>query len=216
VTDLESTRQAIWTGIGWTGGSVARFGTLVRPWEAASSPRLGPSSTNESTMYRTGHYGAALLAYAPIVAVLLATGFRTLALLGAPVAVALATLPDYDLRVPFLDHRGLTHTVWFAIAVGVTGGLVAGLAGNSQGPVAAIGLGIFGFVVGTVSIGSHVAADALTPAGVRPFAPLRSRHYSYSVTTAKNPIANYALLGLGLIAIAGAFVLGNRIAAGLP
>jgi inner membrane protein len=67
-----------------------------------------------------------------------------------------------------------------------------------------------------VAIGSHVAADALTPAGVRPFAPLTSRKYTYSVTTAKNPVANYLLLALGAVAAAGAFVLGNGLADAIP
>lgn len=167
-------------------------------------------------MYRTGHFGAALLAYAPVAFVVVAWGFRTLALLGGLVAIGLATIPDYDQRVPFVDHRGPTHTIWFALLVAAVLGIAGGVAGNARGTAAALGLGAFGFLVGFVAIGSHVAADALTPAGVRPFAPLRSTHYTYAVAKAKNPIANYALLALGAVAAVGAFVLGTRVAEVVP
>jgi len=93
---------------------------------------------------------------------------------------------------------------------------IGGLAGRSAGLATTLGLAAFGFLVGVVAIGSHVAADALTPAGVRPFAPLDSRKYTYSVTKAKNPVANYLLLALGAVAVAGAFVLGNGLADAIP
>lgn len=163
-------------------------------------------------MYREGHVGAALLAYAPVGFVTAAVGFRFLALIGGVAAVGLAMLPDYDQRVPVVDHRGPTHTVWFAVAVGVVGAIVGGAVGSSTGVVASIGLAVFGFVVGAVSIGSHIAADALTPAGVRPFAPVRTRRYTYDVTKAKNPIANYALLGIGVVAAMVGVGAGVRVA----
>ena len=120
-------------------------------------------------MYRKGHVGAALLAYAPIAAVVVAIGFDGVAIGGGAVAVGLASLPDADQRVPFISHRGVTHTVHFAVGIGVLLGLGGGLVGASGGPVPAIALGAFGFVVGTVTLLSHVAADALTPMGVEPF-----------------------------------------------
>lgn len=52
------------------------------------------------------------------------------------------------------------------------------------------------FTVGTGTIGSHIAADALTPAGVPPWQPVDDTHYSLDIVQAKNPLANYALLGL--------------------
>jgi len=155
-------------------------------------------------MYKTGHYGAALLAYAPLGFLAVVAGFRDLAVLGGGLALALATLPDVDHRVPGISHRGVTHTVWFALAVGGTVGALAALLGAGRGPLAGTGVGVFGFAVATASILSHLGADALTPMGITPFAPLRDAHYTYDVTPAKNSLANAALLGLGVAATVAA------------
>ena len=159
-------------------------------------------------MHREGHVGAALLAYAPVGALTLALGFGTLALLGAGGAVVLAMLPDYDQRVPGLEHRGPTHTVWFALAVAVLGGL----AGAEHGLLSALALAVWASV-GVATVGSHILADALTPAGVRPLAPYRDDFYCYDLARARNPLANYALLALGMLAAGAALALGNLLAA---
>lgn len=164
----------------------------------------GKAST---TMYRLGHYGAALLTVAPLGGGLIAVGFAEVAVLSGAGALALAMVPDLDQRLPLVSHRGLTHTVWFALVVGAA---VAGLA-LAILPVADIVAGSVGFLVGAGTIGSHIAADALTPAGVRPWAPLDNTSYSAEVTTAANPLANYALLGLGVAAVAVAAWLGAQV-----
>jgi len=164
-------------------------------------------------MYQYGHYGAPLLAYAPVGLVVAATGNADLALLAALATVALSTVPDVDHRLPLLEHRGATHTVWFALVVAIATGVLGSAVGTQQGPLAAIGLGALGFVVGGLAIGSHVAADALTPSGVEPFAPLRPDWYSFDVVRAKNPVANVVLLGLGIVAAVIGIGVGVRLAA---
>ena len=164
-------------------------------------------------MYRNGHYGGALLVYAPVGAIVFGLGYPTLAALGGAIAVGGAMLPDLDQRVPLIAHRGITHTLWFALlAGGVLGGLGV-FVGLEQGPTAAARLGGFGAVVGVVTIGAHVLADALTPMGVRPFAPLSRRKYTLGLVRADNTIANYTLFALGVAAAALAFVGGNALAA---
>ncbi|MFB6219587.1 MAG: metal-dependent hydrolase [Halobacteriaceae archaeon] len=154
-------------------------------------------------MYRTGHYGVALLVYAPVGVALLAAGRSDAALVGGALVLALTPLPDYDQRVPAITHRGVTHTVGFALLVGAVVGGAAVLA--DLGPRAAG----FGFLVGALAVGAHLLADWLTPAGIRPFWPLSGREYSLSVTTAANPVANYLLLALGvLVTVAGLLALG--------
>lgn len=154
-------------------------------------------------MHKKGHYGAALLGYAPLGTVALAAGFDTAAVAGGVVTLALAMAPDLDMKIPGVSHRGPTHTVHFAVGVGAVFGLVAGalfLVGDVP-ILLALGGAVFAFATGALGIGSHIAADALTPMGVEPLGE-DGPHYSFGVARAANPIANYALLGIGIAAVA--------------
>lgn len=176
-------------------------------------------------MYRDGHYGAALLAYAPVGFLVTALGYRALALLAGGVALALAMVPDWDMRVPGLEHRGPTHTVGFALLVGLlvgAAGVTVATAGNpaavstdlaslADDPATALGVGVLGFLVGFLTVCSHIAADALTPMGVTPFWPLSDRHVSVGVARASNRVANALLLGVGVVAAAGAYGLALQV-----
>ncbi|ADD04220.1 DUF457 family protein [Natrialba magadii ATCC 43099] len=152
-------------------------------------------------MYQVGHYGAALLVYAPLGTAVAVGGDEGLAIVGGLVAVSLSTLPDFDQRVPMLEHRGPTHTVGFALLVGVLVAMAAAVVVGQSTPFVGLELLVFAFAVGTLAIVSHLLADVITPMGIRPFWPLSSRHYTFDVTRAANPIANYALFGLGVSAV---------------
>jgi inner membrane protein len=158
-------------------------------------------------VHKEGHVGAALLAYTPLGAGAVLAGAEGLALFGAVASVALASLPDYDLRLPFVSHRGITHTVWFAVAVGaVLGGAGFWLASQTA-TAAAPAVAAFAALVGVTAVVSHVAADAITPMGVTPLTPLSGWHYSASLVRADNTLANYLLLALGVMIAAGTTVL---------
>ena len=159
-------------------------------------------------MHRPGHYGAALVFYAPIALIASSLGFTSIAVLGGVVVTALAMIPDYDMRVPLIKHRGPTHTVWFALLMGFIGATTGGVLGSSAGILAVLGFGAFGFFIATTVVVSHIAADALTPMGVKPFAPVQTQKYTYNVAKASNPIANYVLLGIGVATTGGAIVIG--------
>lgn len=153
-------------------------------------------------MYRTGHYGAAFLAWAPVGALLLARGRPIDAALVGIGIVGLSRLPDYDLQVPLLSHRGPTHTLLFALVVA---GALAGAAwflARGSGAWTRLDLAGLGATVGLLSVGSHLAADWLTPAGIPLLWPVSSRRYSLSVTRADNPIANGVLFAVGVFAAA--------------
>lgn len=162
-------------------------------------------------MHREGHYGMALLVYAPVAFLMLALDFSTLALAGGVVVVGGAMIPDLDLRVPGVTHRGPTHTIWFALGFGGIVATAGVMVGWSRGPLAALGTGVFGALVGTLTVVAHILADVLTPTGVRPFAPVRDETYTLDAVKAANPIANYALLGVGVLAGVLAFVAGASL-----
>jgi inner membrane protein len=170
-------------------------------------------------MYRDGHYGAALLAHAPVGFVVASLGYPALALLSGGLALALAMVPDWDVHVPGMEHRGATHTLLFAVLVGALvggAGVALATAGDpaalsdrlavpSAGPGAALGLGALGFAVGFLTTCSHVAADALTPAGVTPLWPVSGRHVSAGLVTADHRLANALLLAAGVAVAGGAY-----------
>lgn len=144
-------------------------------------------------MYLKGHLGVALAVYAPVGAGLLLVDRAEAALVGGFVVLALAMAPDCDTLTDRIDHRGPTHSLVFAVFAGLLLGSLAIL----LAPGAPVDVAAFAFVVGVLAIVSHLLADVLTPMGVRPFWPLWNRTFSLELTYARDPVANYVLLGLG-------------------
>lgn len=169
-------------------------------------------------MNRDGHLGAALLAFVPIGLTMMEAGAGGLALVWAAVAASLTMVPDHDQRVPFVSHRGVTHTLLFAVGFGLAVGAVTGAfaeAGHIQvGPSFVVldhrvgPLQTVGFVVGTVTVLSHLAADALTPAGVPLLWPLSDHRFSLGLVAADDVLANY---GLFLAGLAGSYLWGRAL-----
>jgi inner membrane protein len=155
-------------------------------------------------VYHKGHYGVALLVFAPVGVALVSAGLVDLAALVGAGSLWLAMLPDVDHRLPGISHRGPTHTVWFAflVAAALGGiGLLVGRAGTAT-PYGPETLAAVGASIGLVSVGAHLLADALTPMGIRPFSPLSTRRYSLSLVTADSTVGNYGLLGFGVFVTA--------------
>lgn len=151
-------------------------------------------------MYRHGHYGVSLLVYAPIAYTLVQFGEPGFAVLGGVLTLALTPVPDYDHRLPFVTHRGVTHTILFAVLVGSVLAATGWLIGTAVDTATGLRLATFGFCVGTFAIGAHLLADVITPAGITPFWPLSRRKYTLGLTRANNTVANYALLAAGVFA----------------
>ena len=152
-------------------------------------------------MYLKGHLGVALAVYAPAGAWLLLADRAETALLGGVAVLALTMVPDCDTLTDRIDHRGPTHSLTFALLTGLLLGTVATL----LAPGLALELAAFAFAVGVLAVVSHLLADVLTPMGVRPFWPLWDRTFSLELTYARDPVANYLLLGFGtgVAALAG-------------
>jgi inner membrane protein len=161
-------------------------------------------------MHSQGHKGIALLLYAPITYFLLDAGQLVLAVSGLAIVLFLSMLPDKDMVIPLLRHRGPTHTIWFALAVGL------GLAGVGVGiqfgldrvRIVAVVVPIgFLFLVGFLSIIYHIIGDAMNPTGVRPYRPVSNHKHALGVTKSGSFISNWLFYFLGIAA--------NLIAIGL-
>lgn len=158
-------------------------------------------------MLRMGHYGVALGVYAPVGAVTFALGLYELVLLGGGITLGGAMLPDLDEQIPGIRHRGPTHTVWFALLIGAVFGLIGAVIGTWAGLTTALEFGAFAALVGTLTVLAHLLADLLTPAGIRPFAPLCDTEYTLNITHASHRTANYLLLTTGIGAVIGGIIL---------
>jgi inner membrane protein len=73
-------------------------------------------------------------------------------------------------------------------------------------------MGAFASLIGVLAVFSHLLADSITPMGIRPFWPVSGWHYSANVVRARNPIANYLLLAVGIASVTAALVLAAELA----
>lgn len=173
-------------------------------------------------MYQVGHYGAALLTYAPLGTVVALAGHETAALVGVLACLALSTLPDCDYRLPVIEHRGPTHTLLFAGLVGAAFGGVGYVLGDTAvagqlltddlagtGRSVRLQTAAFGFAAGALAVLTHLLGDVLTPMGVNFLWPFSRKRYSLSLTRADNTLWNYGLLVAGVFATTAALYLAS-------
>lgn len=83
-----------------------------------------------SIMHREGHIGLGLVLFAPVAFVLTYYDMLTVMAYGLVCATVFSYAPDFDLWLPYVSHRGATHTV--------LGGLVSSLLAAIIGLVLAI------------------------------------------------------------------------------
>lgn len=146
-------------------------------------------------MHWPGHVGLGALGYVPLYLWLVSTESTTLALVGLVVAVVASIAPDVDIELS-VPHRGPTHTVWFVALVTTLATAVGYALGTGSGLPAGIAAIAIGGATG-LSLTSHVAVDALTPMGIRPFEPLSSTSFSLRVVKSRNRFANRLLFAIG-------------------
>ncbi|WP_129115744.1 metal-dependent hydrolase [Halegenticoccus tardaugens] len=156
-------------------------------------------------MYAPGHVGIALLCYSPVAALLTHNGRHRERRAGTVGVLVCAALPDADLYIIQLMHRGITHTLWMALAVALVFG-ITGWATGRHGSRAASSAR-FGFAVGALGVGSHLAGDVITPLGLRPLYPLSDATYSLALVYSRTPAVNVAFFALGVGAFAASHAL---------
>jgi len=149
-------------------------------------------------VHRSGHYGVALLSYAPVLYVLASQGRFAAGVAGAGLVVALTLLPDVDLSIPLLAHRGVTHTLAFAAFVGAAAWAAVWFAPVELASRELLAPGVGGLAA--FAIPAHLFADALTPRGVPLLWPLTDSRFSLDAGPADSVLWNVGLLVLGAFA----------------
>lgn len=160
-------------------------------------------------MFPPGHYGMALLLYAVVGYALLSRGYVRDALYGGGIVLSYTLFPDVDGQLDFLIHRGVTHTLWFALAVGVFCVLVVASSLWKRPRREAIRGGLWAFFLGAFAVVAHLLADVLNPWGVMPVYPVSPALYSLDLVRATNDAANYAMLAVGVGVAAAAWSAGR-------
>jgi len=174
-------------------------------------------------MHRNGHYGLALLVFAPLAFLLDLNHAASGALIGAVIVAGTAPIPDLDQRIPFLTHRGFTHTVWFLLGASLITGAGTWFAiiradhaiPNLDAPAATSHPILLAVTVGSLvglGLATHLLGDVITPMGIKPFAPLSGVKYTLDLTTSKNRVVNMGLFISGLAATGAALYLPHVLA----
>lgn len=170
-------------------------------------------------MYQLGHYGVSLVVFSPIGFAFVRLGRPDLAFVTCASMLGLSMLPDVDHRVPGISHRGPTHSLAFAAAVGGAFAGVGHLLGDGASALGVsvalglfgLGLPAFGFFVGALTVVTHLLADVITPMGVNFLWPLTNSRYSLSLWPAKSRVANYGLFAVGIFVASSALFLAVRM-----
>jgi inner membrane protein len=161
-------------------------------------------------MYKNGHRGLSLFLSAPIVAILLLLDLPVLGIFFCVSVFILASLPDIDLKISSIKHRGITHTVWFALFSGIVYAiLVSGIVSITgsknvllqQFSVSYIYLVVFVFGTGFSGVLFHLLGDIITPMGVNMFSRQTNDAVSFNLLLAKNEVANDSAFALGVIGL---------------
>lgn len=171
-------------------------------------------------MHKSGHYGVSMLVFAPVGFLLMLFKMYIPLLLGFGVMMFLSPLPDIDIKIGIIPHRGPTHTVWFALAIGLVCGLLGGVLSVGSAEFIAFENPLlshlfatgYGFFIGTLGILAHILGDVLTPMGIRPFKPVKDTKYTLDVTKAANKTANFLLWLAGVLVCFVALYAGGYLA----
>lgn len=169
-----------------------------------------------------------LLLYSPIAFILIFFNQISLAVVGLLVVLFSTSIPDWDMWLPFVKHRGFTHTLLFAALYGVIWAIILGLGSYTFLAVPELSelftvnlalidvaaIAFFGLFIGFWGIISHLAADFITPMGLKPLQPFSDQRYGYTLARAKNPAANAALLSSGWLVTIIVWVIGIYLATG--
>jgi len=154
-------------------------------------------------MYRPGHIGLAALFAALPVFILFQYEHYTAGALFLIFAIGVCTFPDRVEDVFRLSHRGVTHTVAFALTTSVILAALAQFTLSSDtlsflrvfGDGVVVGLAVFTGLI------SHLAGDTLTEGydyRVTPWWPVNKKSYQLQWVKAGNPTWNYLLLVAGI------------------
>ncbi|WP_049972930.1 metal-dependent hydrolase [Haladaptatus cibarius] len=149
-------------------------------------------------MNKLGHWGIILFIFGFVVFGLVARERMRGAKIITVTGLFIGVLPDIDLRIAQIAHRGVTHTMSAALIAGIALAVVA----FSFEPLSLTGKAeetFYGFITGFVAVGCHLVGDVITPMGIKPLYPILGQSYTLDIVSAHNQSANLLLLVVGIL-----------------
>lgn len=180
-------------------------------------------------MRAIGHWGISFILYSPVVLIglLFFPDKHPHLFLGLSIIILTTPLPDIDLqlqKILSVEHRGITHTIWFPIFVGIFVvpfilSLLFYLYNGVLEPFQPVSWAdmLFFSLLGVYGTTSHFFGDVITPTGIQPFKPIGDVKYCYILSVfghkskSKSMIWNIFFFVIGTIVIVLSFVLASWI-----
>lgn len=176
-------------------------------------------------MHHNGHFGVSMILCAPF---LLVSLLSEMYIIGGVLCLSMllfSSTPDIDLQLPFFTHRGFTHTVQFAVLLGLLMGVISffgltyvdtqivSLSQLLQVTVISsiLQLSSVIFVGSTLGIIFHLIGDIFTPTGVNLFSKANNYGYSLHICKANSKFGNESAMKLGFMSIGLTFIYGFTI-----
>jgi len=151
-------------------------------------------------MMGEGHFGLTLIALS-LIGLPFGLGPDYSMVMIIIIGVALSSLPDIDLRTDKVHHRGITHSLLFAIIAGL-------IVGTIFGYLSGFIWGIIGFIGGFCGIILHLLGDVFTFHKFRPLYPFdaiifkRKIYLGFGLFYANNKSVNSGFFILGCMTCA--------------
>ena len=144
-------------------------------------------------MHGKGHFGLTLLILS-IAFIPLGTGPNQEIVAIILLSAIFSSLPDIDIKFG-LPHRKFTHSILFALIIGLILGIFFGYSN--------LIMGVVGFLAGFLGVMIHLLGDAMTYMAFKPLWPFDNREIAFGFFPANSEIANKGFLALGFIAFFG-------------
>lgn len=177
-----------------------------------------------TSMHSQGHFGVSMVLCAPVLFVSIISEMYVVGVLVCGLMLMFSSTPDIDLKIPWVSHRGFTHTVHFAILFGGFMSIVSFVALTSIKELFVIEyiiqLSVLSsivqissviFIGSVLGVMSHLFGDILTPTGVHFFSRSNNFGYSLNVCNASSKVGNNSIVKLGFLIVGLTIVSGILI-----
>lgn len=164
-------------------------------------------------MHKRGHVGMTAILYSPIAYTLAYYNYTMYAIAGLIAIWFFAGLPDIDMKLPKVTHRGpVTHSVFSSIGMTILTGTLLTLISHTYTISTLTNQTILfiSLLMGFIFL-AHLAGDIITYSGIAPLAPIKNTNITLNLCGADSIIFNWLFFLTGIILTLLAIALGTGL-----